>query len=212
MPTLRLGDRERAEIRSGFARVANRASNNKQFPLTEEDITEFGYSMLEPRIAKYYEFLRDEASDLTSAATWNPEFKVRGKEHVYEITLHGVTLPKEGLLLTDDHAMYRPILVWAREQWDVELRIARAIGYLHEIVEKCSSTGQIKRVLQDEIIRFVPEYMQETFGYAERQSRVPAGLNIDKEKLNELANVLALGSISPDDREGIGTTVNRHDI
>jgi len=212
MPTLRLGDNERASIRRAFGRVANRACNNKPFPLVSEDIAEFGYSLLEPRIAKYYTFLRDEAADLTNAATWNPEFNVRDSEHVYEITLHGCTLPKDGLLLPEDHAMHRPLLVWAQEQWDIEDRVGKATGYLWTVVEQCCSMGQIHRVIPDDIMRFVPEYMQSTLQDAERRSRWPSGLENDPEQLDALANVLALGSISPEDREGIQISLNRHTI
>ena len=54
MPTLRLGDNEKSEIRSAFKRVIYRAKNNVPFPLQEHDFPEFGYDLLEPRIAKHY--------------------------------------------------------------------------------------------------------------------------------------------------------------
>jgi len=210
---MRLGDHERSEIRSGFGRVAQRAKNNKVFPLVEEDFPEFGYSMLDPRIAGPYEFLREHASELTSAAAWNPDFKIRDATHVYEIEVHGVTLPKEHLLLPDNHPKHAVLIKWAKEQWDIDQRVSNALYYLHEIVETCSSTGQIKRVLQDEILRFVPEYMHQSLGNAERKSRVPAGLTVSPERLNDLANILALGSLSPKDRQGLSATVDdRTDI
>ena len=212
MPTLRLGDTERSSIMSNFTRVLSRAANNKQFPLTEDDITEFGYSMLEPRIAKYYEFLRDEATDLTSASMWNPSFKVRDAEHVYVIAIHQETLPKDGLLLTDDHAMYGPILKWSQEQWAIENQITEAERYLYHVVENCCSMGQIYRVIPDDVLRFVPEYMQKSLRHAERRSRWPSSLENEPDKLNQLANALALGSISPDERVGIDTTLTRSTI
>jgi hypothetical protein len=213
MPTLRLGDAERAEIKDAFRRVANRANNNKQFPLSEEDFPEFGYSLLEDRTRRHYEWLRDEAEDLTSAATWNPEFCIRDSEYLYGITLHGKPeLPKEKLLLTEGHAMHPPILKWVQEQYAIEDQVSESMYYLSHIVANCLSTGQIKRVLQEEILRFLPKYMHQTFEGAERQSRIPRGLEYSKEKLEALANILALGSISPEERVGIDTTIDRTEI
>jgi hypothetical protein len=205
---MRLGDSERSSIKSAFRAVANKAKNSKVFPLTEEDFPDFGYSLLEPRIAKYYEFLRSEAEDLTSAATWNPSFNIRDANYLYDISIYGVTMPKEGLLVTEQHSMYAVLLKWGEEQNDIDDRVDSSMYYLSGIVESCSSTGQIKRVLQEDIIRFVPDYMQNTFKGAERRSRIPAGLELEDEKTEQLIDILALGAISPDNREGLNASVD----
>ena len=216
MPTMRLGDNEHQQIYNSFKRVAKRANNNKVFPLVKDDFPEFGYSLLEPRIAERYIFLRNEAVALTSCESWNPSIYVNTKEYKYYITLASNTyikMPLDDMVVPDTHPKYAKLLKWAEEQHAVETRVNLAMNDLETIVYSCSSVGQIKRVLQEDILCFIPDYMRSTFTHAERRSRIPAGLGADiKElarQLEEIAYVLALGSISPEKREGMDVTVKR---
>lgn len=213
MPTLRLGDQERSEIRGAFKRVAQRAKNTNPFPLTDDDFPEFGYSLLEPRIAKYYSFLREEANDLVRSASWRPDFRLRNADATYTITLGpDVELPKEHLLMLETHPMYHDILKWAQGYCIVSSRVDNAMRFLSRVVNETSSTGQIKRVLSEDVLRFLPEYMMKYFADAERQSRWPSGLPTDGAEANvaELADVLALASISPEKREGMDVSASRN--
>ena len=209
MPTLRLGDNERSEIRSAFHTVIRRAVNNVPFPLQDHDFPEFGYDLLEPRIAKHYEFLREEAEHLTKASSWSADFNVESAEFRYNITVPHVTLPMDGLLLRETHHRHAEILEWATGYDRMDDRVNAAQSFLNNIVECCSSTGQIHRVLSDEILRFVPEYMHGSFKDAERRSRIPASLGMDgfAENIIELADVLALGTLSPKDMVGLDASV-----
>jgi len=214
MPTLRLGDNEKSEIRSAFKRVIYRAKNNVPFPLQEHDFPEFGYDLLEPRIAKHYEFLRDEAEFLTKASAWTPNFNVRSATDEYNISLPRMTLPSDNLLLPETHHRHAEILEWAIGYDRMNDRVRAAQSFLNNIVECCSSAGQIRRVLSDDILRFVPDYMQHTFKDAERKSRIPASLGMDgfAESIVELTDVLALGTLSPKNMVGIDASANRTPI
>lgn len=210
MPTLRLGDNERSELKDAFRRVAVKAKNNRPFPLQEHDFPEFGYDLLEPRIAKHYEFLRDEAEFLTTSSSWNPDFNVRDKDFEYNISVPRMTLPKDGLLLPETHCRHAEILEWAIHYDAMDDKVREVLSFLNNIVECCSSTGQIHRVLTNDILRFVPEYMQNTFKDAERRSRIPASLGMDgfHENVTKLTDVLALGTLSPEDMVGIDAAVD----
>lgn len=209
MPTLRLGDGERSEIENAFRRVALRAKNNKPFPLQEHDFPEFGYDLLEPRIAKHYEFLREEFPDLTTSASWNADFNVCDAEFKYNITVPGVTLPKDGLILPEAHHSHAVILEWAIDYDAMDDKVNESMSFLCDIVENCLSTGQIRRCLSDDILRFVPEYMHQSLGNAERRSRYPAGLNLEgfADRIIQLTDVLALGTLSPEEMVGIDASV-----
>jgi hypothetical protein len=210
MPTLRLGDHERSEICNTFSRVAVKAKNNQPFPLKEHDFPQFGYDLLEPRIAKHYEFLREEAIGLTTASSWSPDFNIRDADHEYSINLSRMTLPKDGLLLPETHPRHAEILEWAIHYDMMSRNVREVLSFLNNIVQCCSSTGQIHRMLTDEIIRFVPEYMQQSLGNAERRSRIPASLGMDgyHENITKLTDVLALGTLSPEDMVGIDASVS----
>jgi hypothetical protein len=210
MPTMRLGDNERSELCNAFHRIIVRAKNNVPFPLQEHDFPEFGYDLLEPRIAKHYEFLRDEAEFLTTSSGWNPDFNIGDGKFVYNIAVPRMNLPHDGLLLPETHPRHAEILEWAIGYDRMSDRVSAAQSFLNNIVECCSSTGQIRRVLSDDILRFVPEYMQNSFKDAERKSRIPASLGMDgfAESIVELTDILALGTLSPEEMVGIDASVD----
>lgn len=212
MATLRLGDAERSNINNAFARVLERAQNNQKFPLEEEDIEDFGMSLLSDKAAECFSYLKEFEEDLVRTSSYNPNFKIRGSTFEYDISLWRVELPRDNLLVPEQHAAHAEILEWVTQYCIVQKDIADARDHVREIVAACSSVGQIKRIMQDEILRFVPQYMRETFGNAERRSRVPSGFEIEPDKLTHLSTVLALGTLSPESEGGVSTSVNRTPI
>ena len=212
MPTLRIGDRERSSINSAFEHVTKRAKNNKPFPLIETDFPEFGLSLLDPRVAGPYELLMELDKDLLASTPYAPDFTLDDGEYEYTIGVYRVAMPKSGMVLPDNHPRHAELLEWVISQCAIERKVAEATAYLYTITEACSSIGQLKRVLPAEIIRFVPDHMQSYFAEAERRSRVPAALCIDTDLLNVLADVLTLGSISPEARTGLQAFVHKTTI
>jgi hypothetical protein len=205
MPTLRLGDSERGNIIRAFTRVLERAKNNKKFPLIEDDFPEFGYSLLEPEIAAKYEYLHLNAPKLVRSSAWNPNFKLRTDDFEYEIGIYEQSLPQDALVISRSHERYDELLDWAETYAEAQTNIHRGSAVIREVVEASSSIGQVKRVLSEEILRFIPDHMQATFADAERRSRFPSNLPTDglPDRLENLANTLALGSLSPESVEGI---------
>lgn len=215
MPTLRLGDQEKSDIKEAFHTATTKAKNNKPFPLTEADFPEFGYTLLSDETRLHYQWLRENNEDLTKVVSWGPEVNLKNADALYEIALHsGVSMPKDNLVVPETHPKYLEILEWAQFYCKTATRVRISNEYLSEIVNECCSTGQIRTVLRPEIMVFLPEHMMSSFGNAERKSRWPRGLATEgaKEKLIELADVLALGALSPNKREGLNVTATRNAI
>lgn len=212
MATMRLGDVERASIKSNFSVVLGRAANNKAFPLEKDDAWEFGMSLLPVQIAEYYEYLREHARDLTSESGWNPEFFLNTDEFKFGLSIYGVSLPQEDLQLQSNHPRYAEILEWCEYRYGITERINDADHYMESIIYSCSSVGQIKRLMPDDILRFIPSNYRDSFKNAERRSRIPAGFKPEPDRLEQLAQMLALGSLSPKEREGIQVFLNRHPL
>ena len=139
---------------------------------------------------------------------------MRSATDEYNISLPRMTLPSDNLLLPETHHRHAEILEWAIGYDRMNDRVRAAQSFLNNIVECCSSAGQIRRVLSDDILRFVPDYMQHTFKDAERKSRIPASLGMDgfAESIVELTDVLALGTLSPKNMVGIDASANRTPI
>lgn len=209
MATMRLGDVERGSIKSNFSTMLARANNNKSFPMEEDEIWDFGMSLLPVQTAEYYQYLRDHAKELTTEAGWNPEFGIRNDEAKFSVTIYGVTLPQEHLQLLDTHPRYAEILEWCEHRHVMSERIDDADYYMREVVDACSSVGQIKRLMPEDILRFVPSQMRDTFKHAERRSRVPRDFTPEPERAERLGQMLAIGSLSPENREGLQIYLNR---
>lgn len=207
MPTKRLSDYDRTRIHRSFGAVSRRALNSKPFPLTEEEIPEFGISLLEPKVAECYTYLQEFGVDLVRVSAYHPDFRIRSDTREFEVNMYRVSMPKDGLVVLENHPRYTEILAWAMHYHEIEKKVVSGNQYLRTVVNSCTSLGQIKRVLQDEIIRFVPERMQRHFAGAERQSRIPRGFTPDRERLEELANILAIGSLSPEEKPGVNASV-----
>lgn len=208
MPTMRLGDGERSTIINAFGKVAKRATNSKIFPLVEDDFPEFGYSLLPYQVAEAYKFLKDNHDDLVnSSSTFAPDFRIHSEDHAYKVELYAEELPCDGLIVPDSHPRYTELITWAQEYNSIIVRVSSAMHYLGGIINECSSMGQIRRVLSDEIIQFVPDYMQESFKDAERRSRIPKNVTLNADRHSELADILAIGSLSPENISGINAKV-----
>ena len=210
MPTLRLGDSERQQIRIAFSNAMARGLNNKAFPLSEDDFPEFGYSLLTPAIADAYSYLHEHAHQLVRSSSYRPDFKIADEVYRYGVNIRGVSMPMDGMEVPRSHPRYDEILDWTATYGDIQEKIVEAKSTVQEIVRASSSAGQIKRVMQEDILRFLPWHMQDSFNDAERRSRWPSGLQKTgmTQKLDQLGQMLALGAISPEQQPGIQATVD----
>ena len=212
MATLRLDDSERNCIINGFERVLERATNNKAIPLEKPDVWKFGLSLLPDKTAECYVYLREHNKKLTTQAGWRPSFHIKDSTHDYEITVYDGKMPKEGLVVGDVHPAYKDMLDWASAYCELKEQVRKSNNIVRRIIGVCSSSGQIKRVMQPEILRFLPDHVMQSFGDAERQSRVPRELELHEGDLELLMNTLAIASLSPEDMPGLGASAEREKI
>lgn len=105
--------------------------------------------------------------------------------------------------MEETNLRYDEVWQWTRRYCEIYDRVKSASGFVTDVVEHCCTAGQIKRVMQDEILTFLPTYIRSSFNDAERQSRWPSSLPSDCwDDLKTLADTLALGSLSPKDLQG----------
>jgi hypothetical protein len=208
MTTKRLSDWDRQQIIDGYKRKLRRCLHNKQFPIKKDDLETWGISLLDPVIYDKWKYLREHVPDMVKDFSYfHSTFTISDDNYVYKVKGYKVPLPYDDIVVPHDHPTHPEVLAWVQWYDDMELRRASAVTWLHKCVAHCHSIGQVKRVLPEEILRFSPDHMLKTLKDAERQSRIPAGFNIDEEKMKNLADTLALASISPEDEPDVDVTV-----
>ncbi len=209
MPTKRLDDSDRSQINAHINGMLARGLYNKKFPIEKDDWLEWGRSLLHEKAHKYWMYLRQNYPDLVrEGASWSSSFKISDDEGTYYLNASSVIMPYDGIYIPKEHESYPEILAWAKWNYDLRTQIAVAQRYTQMCIGHCHSVGQVKRVLNEDTLRFVPEWLQKTLKDAERKSRVPAALELNEEKALLTANLLALGSISPQSREGVSVDAN----
>lgn len=212
MPTARLYDDDRSRIHNDFARIARRGINSKGFPanINDDNFNDWAKGLLDPEVLDLWERLKSKAPKLANNFVgWRPEIRIRGSEFDYTLMFNDGKVPYNGIRVHSDHPDFSAIIQWANWTQRTESRIDKALHYLHTSLYLCHSFGQVERILPPEILKFAPQYLINTLREAERKSRIPAGFIPDEEKLMELADVLALGSLSPEERPGIDVSIYR---
>lgn len=199
MPTARLSEYDRNHIESEYNSVLRRALYNKPFPIPKDDMKQWGRSLLPQEVADRWLWLREHRPELAAEGShWRGHFKIGSDTHLYSLNSDDVRLPFDGIFVPREHDSYSAVLEWTVWWEETREKVSMAEHWLSKCIYQCHSVGQIKRVLGEEIIRFVPNSLARTLKHSERQSRIPRGLNIDADKHELLCNMLTLGSISPE--------------
>lgn len=208
MPTKRLTDSDRETIRGNFSRAADRALNNKPFPIAEDAWKAWSRSLLPDEILAKWEYLTKHCPKLVSSgSSWHANFFVEYQGFKYTLAGYSIEMPHDDIVIPESHPSRVSIGEWSEWYFNTAKDVREAIKYLEMCIEPCHSIGQVKRVLGDEILRFVPNWFTNSLEYAERQSRVPSSLSLDPERLEHLSNVLALASLSPEEKPGVDISV-----
>jgi len=109
------------------------------------------------------------------------------------------SLPDEMFRVHPSHPLHNSLLSFGNNHLVIADRVARAQGTLRHIVYKCSSVGQIQRVIPN-IMDFVPSDLSSTLASAERRSRAPVLDTEDKAtpaRIADAISVLAFGTLKP---------------
>ena len=209
MATARLSDSDRSNIVWTLELVINKSLNSKSFPVKKNKLMEWGIKQLPKPIKKAYILLREDCPELTRKASgYDCGFTIRTDTHQYKIKFgeSGTKFPLEGLLILPNDKYHTQIIEWAVWFNEISEKVEEANKYINNLVYACTSVGQLKRLLPQEVMRFIPTHLCD-FSEVERRSRIPASFMPEQEKLDNMLQMLTVGSISPDQRKGISVNV-----
>ncbi len=210
MATARLTDNDKSEIAGNLSNVINRALNNKKFPLRKEKVFNWLSNQMKSTHRDAYLLLRDECPKLiTNCRSWEANFFIRSDINEYKVSIHTkIPTPELRIHLNDPH--YSDVLEWVKWYWELHAKVDEADTYAHHLIWGCTSVGQIKRLLPDEILRFVPSHLLD-FSEVERKSRVPRGVSQNTDQFENMMQMAALGALSPSEAKGVNTNVTTCD-
>ncbi len=206
MATARLSDQDKGTIVHNFNAILTRVTNNKVFPLADEDMYAWGIRQLRKEIREPYEFLIERAKYLVSVASYNTSFFIESSEYRYEVS-HYAKWPCKSLTIRETDPLHKAVLAYVEWYYDSINTTQAANRYQHNAIHCCTSAGQITRIFPPEVIRFLPDNIVGTLGDATRKSRIPESFSPNEEELENLMQMLALGSISPEDLTGLNIHV-----
>lgn len=210
MPTLRLTDSDRSWIVSSFILPLQRCTNSLPFPIQEtNDIVEWARDCTPTKLWDAWEYLTDNCSSTVTSLGYSKTAFVEtddGTGNKYRIYLYGGDTgkwPHYEPTCKEGNLHYEEILEWAKQYAHVQEQVDEATRYMQKGVWACTSAGQVARIFPENVLRFLPSKAKSTLGNAERKSRVPSGFEINHETCDLLERMLALGTISPDNQEGV---------
>ena len=208
MATARLSDYDKGKIIRNFNVILNQVTNNKEFPIADEDMMAWGIRQMPKDLRIPYKYLMEHANHLVKTATYNASFYISSDNYKYEVS-HYATWPCKNITIKVTDPLHKDVLEWVEWYYDMLKKIQAANRYQHGAIHSCTSAGQITRILPPEVIRFLPNKISTTLGDAERKSRIPRGFHHDENELENLLQMLALGSLSPTDHVGLNVAVPR---
>jgi hypothetical protein len=215
MPTKRLTDHDKSWTEHQYTRVFTKAINAHEFPLKKEEIRDWFIDSMPSSIASAYREVFDFNKNLLSTSGYCSYFKIYLPEKTgyYSCTAMDIGhMPHFEPKFLEGSSHYDEVIKWAAQYWTTNEKIKAVHEYVEAAIYACTSAGQLQRVLPEESLRFLPGEVASTFKHAERKSRIPRDFAVNKHMEELLMEMLALGSISPEDRLGANVTVGDMEI
>lgn len=207
MPTKRLSTYEKENLVYKFRDIIYKCSNSQHFPVKKNELVEWTRSLLPESVVVAFDVMMDYSKQLeasptlartaysdvtfqleTDDATYKGEFNAWNVEGDILACIYTI---KEGDMYFDE------MVRWAEERRKTQHKIKDAIHYIEQLIHACTSAGQVKLLLPDEVDKFLPSSLLHSLQWAERKSRVPRHWNENKEREQVFMEMLALGSLSP---------------
>lgn len=202
MPTERLSDDDKSTINGEMDAIINRAMFNKKFPVKSKDLFEWLVDQMPDSHQKAYRLLRAENKKLVSTSgTWGSKFKIRDANTEYTVQVTA-KVPYDYVVVAENDSRNAEVVEWLLWYEDLKIKVDSASSYAATLVWACTSAGQLKRLLPKEVLRFIPTHLL-NFDDVERRSRIPRSFKPDSDKMDNLMQMLALGSLSPKERKGL---------
>jgi len=210
MPTKRLSDYDRQEIVSAISNLIDRPFYAVKLDIDPLEQYQFLFEMLPADIGEAYmkmyhfnvESVRSTKEPKVFVYTTDP-LAAPDEKHVpgrYAVELRvPQPLPQyfQWHITKAQHGeFHRKLEEWCHAKAQLRFMEGRAYRYADKCIGKCTSAGQVKRVLPG-IEMYMPHGVKQSLQEAERRSRIPQGLNIDHERRQELMVMLARGHLCP---------------
>ena len=208
MATSRLSDDEKQSICRAVNMTTKRAMFNKEFPVPQEEVMDWLIKQMPKPIRKAYILLRADASDLVKHQGFACDFDIHSDTHEYRINIRP-KVPRNHILIRKKDYYHADVIKWAKWEVDTQKAVDNATSYFDSLVCSCTSVGQLKRMLPDEIMRFIPSHLLD-FSNVERRSRIPASFTPDNERLEAMMHMLTVGSISPEELKGVQASTENY--
>lgn len=204
MATARLNDDERQNISNAITRIIQRALHNKEFPVPKEEVTEWITNQLPKPIREAYRLLRADAPDLVIQQSYSCDFDICSDTYKYRIGI-SQPVPTNNIMVLTTAKYHAAVIEWV--EWEVKTKNQSedAESYIETLVWSCTSSGQLKRLLPQEVMRFIPNYLLD-FSQVERRSRIPNGFKPDTDRMENMLYMLTVGAISPEHCKGMAAT------
>lgn len=210
MATLRLSDSDKQQLCNQFFAELSRCRHNRKFPLKKKQIYKLGLTILPKDVRKAFRLLSEKAGYLVAEECRRATIQISDTNNEYRAIVSYIRWPsREDGIVPPDHEHYPVLLEWCQNFHEIHAKVELAGDYVRSIVCACTSAGQIKRILPDEVLRLLPAHITRSFGDAERQSRIPASFRPDPIAEENLVSMLALAAISPEKRKGIAVYLHR---
>lgn len=208
MATKRLCDHDRSRLLDRLEGLLTQPQRCHLLQLTPADQQEFVESLIpEDVLAAVRKVQEFDADVVKSRATANvylhvkdAQFEVPDCLGTIRVTIPLVTpMPSTNYVVAEDSGKPHcaEIAEWGKHVVALKRRESRAYDYVKDIVERCSSIGQVKRCLPG-LEQYAPKSVAASLAEAERRSRIPAGVELNHAKYQNLMEMLALGQLCPE--------------
>jgi hypothetical protein len=205
MPTRRLSDWDKSNLVDEFERILDRWKNAQPFPIEEANLRNWLLSLLPRDVESAYRLLMRTDKSMVQDCISYTSLTLDTLEGQYWINVNiwnsDEKFPNTLYQLDTDDYAFVEVLEWARLYHATGHNARAAYDYVQELVWSCTSAGQVDLLLPEEVKQYIPSSMVSSLKGAERKSRVPRSFERDEEAERIFINALAVGSLSPKDRD-----------
>jgi hypothetical protein len=180
------------------------------FPLDREDAEDWLYKLYDQRVFNMFNELKNYDRSLVATRYYYVEIEIVLDDYTIVVNLdenYDKALPIAAVAMKTDGQHFldsrtNDVLKWAEKHISLHDEISAACKTFSKIVTKCTTTGQIARVLPEELVAKLPYGTQRSLAGAERMSRWPQRLSLIDGELDHLSKMVATASLVTNKPDG----------
>jgi len=208
MATSRLSYDDRSNIGTKLSDLIWRPKYYTNFPVDKDQVEDFVAELFPASVLAAGKCLQDYGVGINDSA--DPVVNLPDPERgvKYQINLHterrwpntvtswNKRLHSNPLTLNTQHKLHADLLDWCRFYVELSEECRKHDHTCDRVVMKCSSVGQIQRVIPD-LINYLDSYLVNSLKGAERRSRRPQNLSVEQDEIDAMIVAIAKGSLLP---------------